>query len=117
MKFLANENFPLAAVKFIESKSHDIKFIGWDFTGITDEEVMDLAIKENRTILTFDKDYGELIFKYNHKPTAGVIFLRLQSYTPDEPGKIIANLIKSAGFDPRNKLTVVTDSGLRQRKY
>lgn len=27
MKFLANENFPLAAVKFIEYKNKDIEFI------------------------------------------------------------------------------------------
>lgn len=55
---------------------------------------MAIAIEEGRTILTFDRDYGELIFKYNYKPPSGIIYLRLDKYKADEPGKIIEGLIK-----------------------
>jgi predicted nuclease of predicted toxin-antitoxin system len=48
----------------------------------SDKQVMALAMKEKRLILTFDKDYGELIFNYGYKLPAGVIFLRLAKYTP-----------------------------------
>ncbi len=34
---------------------------------------MTIAINEERTILTFDRDYGELTFKHNYKPEKGVI--------------------------------------------
>ncbi len=34
---------------------------------------MKIAIKEGRTIITYDSDYGELIFKHGYKPYAGVI--------------------------------------------
>jgi predicted nuclease of predicted toxin-antitoxin system len=117
MKLLANENFPLSAVEYIEQKGHDIIFIGLDYKGTTDREVINLAIEESRTILTFDKDYGELIFKHNFRPPAGVIYLRLKKFTPEEPGKLISNLIDSADFNPVNKLTVLTETGIRQRKY
>ena len=76
MKLLANENFPLTSVQFLRSKGHDVLFVGEDFPGISDEEVLEVALKEKRTILTFDRDYGELIFKYQKRLPKGVLYLR-----------------------------------------
>ena len=71
MKILANENFPIASVKILELHGFDIKFIGFECPSVTDEEVMKLASSEQRTVLTFDRDYGELIFKYGFRPKVG----------------------------------------------
>jgi predicted nuclease of predicted toxin-antitoxin system len=117
MKLLANENFPLASVKFLKTCGFDIDYIADGCSGISDMEVMEKAIKENRTILTFDRDYGELIFKYNLKPMMGVIYLRLDRFESDEPGKIVGNLFKEPEFDPSMKLTVVSENSIRQRLY
>jgi predicted nuclease of predicted toxin-antitoxin system len=78
---------------------------------------MNIAIKEERTILTFDRDYGELIFKHNYRPQKGVIYLRLDEYEADEPGKLIEDLINKKEFDFDNALTVLDKNGIRQRKY
>lgn len=72
---------------------------------------------EARTILTFDRDYGELIFKHDYRPKKGVIYLRLDEYTADEPGRIIEDLIHKKEFNFDNALTVVDIKGVRQRKY
>ena len=117
MKLLANENFPLDSVKYLSSKGFDIKSIGIDHMGISDKEVMNIAINENRLILTFDRDYGELIFKYLYQPDMGVIFLRLDKYEPDEPGKIIEGLLSNPDFNTNRKLTVLSNDGIRQRSY
>lgn len=103
MKLLANENLPLSSVKYLEKEAHNVLYIGRDYMGISDREVMNLSIKENRTILTFDKDYGNLIFKHNYRPTEGVLYLRLNNYKPKEPGKIVAKLLKSIGFNPKKQ--------------
>ena len=50
MKFLANENFPLKSVELIFQAGYDIIGIGIDNFGIRDDEVVDLAEKEGRTI-------------------------------------------------------------------
>lgn len=52
MKFLANENVPLSSIKYLKSAGFDIKSIGLDNQGISDEEVMNIAINESRTIIT-----------------------------------------------------------------
>lgn len=117
MKFLANENFPIASIKLLRENGYDIKSVGVEFAGILDQEVIDYANAENRSILTFDSDYGELIFKYGLKPKAGVIYLRIQEFIPEEPGRIILNLVSDDEFDPKYKLTVISEEGIRQRKY
>jgi len=78
MKLLANENFPIDSFNYLKLKGFDIKAIGIDYAGVKDEEVMLLAINEGRIILTFDKDYGELIFKYGYKPDKGLSFCGLK---------------------------------------
>ena len=93
MKLLANENFPLKSILYLKNKGFDISSIGTDNPSIQDHEVMKIAINEERTILTFDRDYGELIFKHKYKPQKGVIYLRLDNYAADQPGKIIEELI------------------------
>jgi predicted nuclease of predicted toxin-antitoxin system len=89
MKLLANENFPYTSIFYLRNKGYDVLSIGIDNPSITDYEVMTIAINEERTILTFDRDYGELIFRYHYKPDKGVIYLRLDKYQLQEPGMII----------------------------
>ncbi|MFN2423849.1 MAG: DUF5615 family PIN-like protein [Cryomorphaceae bacterium] len=88
-----------------------------DHPGIRDEEVMTIAIEEKRTILTFDRDYGELIFKKEYKPEQGVIYLRLNKFKADQPGKIIERMVLEQSLDFTRALTVVEITGIRQRKY
>jgi predicted nuclease of predicted toxin-antitoxin system len=78
---------------------------------------MSLAIDENRTILTFDSDYGELIFKHGYKPKAGVIYFRYQPNYPTEPAEIFLNVIMESQLIFENRLTVIDKTGIRQRNY
>lgn len=41
-----------------------------------------MARRQNRVLLTFDKDFGELVFKRKIK-SSGVILLRIHPYTID----------------------------------
>ncbi len=111
MRLLANENFTLKSILYLRSRGFDISSIGTDNPSIQDRIVMTIAIIEQRTILTFDRDYGELIFKCNYKPEKGVISLRLDEYEADEPGKIIEELINRNEFSFDNALTVFDKNG------
>jgi predicted nuclease of predicted toxin-antitoxin system len=76
-----------------------------------------IAIQQNRTILTFDRDYGELIFKHNIKPPGGVIYLRFKEFSPLFPGQIISEILHRDSFSVYYALTVIDGSGIRQRLY
>lgn len=45
MKLLANENFPLQSVKILKEAGYDTTYIGNEYFGILDNEVMDIAKK------------------------------------------------------------------------
>ncbi|NQZ79274.1 MAG: DUF5615 family PIN-like protein [Ekhidna sp.] len=117
MKFLANENVPIASVNYLKSKGFDITSIGIEYSGTADEDVMKLAMEQERTIITYDRDYGELIFKHGFKPTAGVIFIRQQPTEPLETAKIIGSLTSNTDLTFKRTLTVVDSNSLRQKKY
>ena len=117
MKFLANENFPLPSVHILRELGYDIIAISETSPSISDKEVMDIAIASDRTILTFDKDYGELIFKYGYKPQAGVIFLRLEHFLPKEPGQIIHDLLSERITEMTRLFIVFDGEDIRRRSY
>jgi predicted nuclease of predicted toxin-antitoxin system len=61
MKFVANENFPGPSIQFLLNNNIEIKSIAQLSPGITDEQVMNLAIQEGLIILTHDS--GPSAFK------------------------------------------------------
>lgn len=117
IRLLANENFPLTSVKILEKLGYDIKYIGIDNPGIPDTRVLNIAVSEQRTILTLDRDYGELIFKKSFRPQMRVIYLRLTDLKPEQPAKLLADLFKSDEIQFAGRLTVISEKTIRQRKY
>ncbi|WP_020595378.1 DUF5615 family PIN-like protein [Spirosoma panaciterrae] len=114
MKFLADENFPFTAFRILHESGYDIKHIALEMPSITDADVTNLAISENRIILTFDGDYGTLIFKFGYRPP-GVVYFQLPNITPDEPAYIIMNLLNEA-HQLEAMYTVVENDKIRQRR-
>lgn len=117
MKLLANENFPKASVLLLRKLGYDILSIGEDNPSITDQSVMDIAQHEQRLIVTFDRDYGELIYKYNYRPEQGVLYLRILEYTPEEPARMVHELLSGAELETARRFTVYDGQNIRQRKY
>ena len=60
MRFLANENFPGTAVAALIAAGHDVVWVRNAAPGMSDPDVLAWAIRDERTLLTFDKDFGEL---------------------------------------------------------
>lgn len=116
MKFLADENFPGPSIIYLRNKNVDLLTVAEIACGISDEQVMQVGLQENRTILTHDSDYGELIFKFGLKPQSGVVYFRIYDFEPDDPGKILLDLINQ-GTDFTSRLTVVSENSVRQRLY
>lgn len=115
MKFLANENFPRASFIILKNSGFDIKHIGDSYQGVKDEEVMLIAQEEGRIIITFDSDYGELVFKKG-LPSNGVIYLRLGELTPELPAQIVLDITKREEIKLEGHFTVLDEGKLRQRK-
>ena len=115
MHFLANENFPFPSMKILRMVGYEVKSIAEDNFGISDEEVLRIAVEEQLIILTFDRDYGELIFKYKMQPPPAVVYFRLKGDNPQAAAQILLERIKF-GLVIENHFSVIDEQGTRQRK-
>lgn len=115
MKFLANENIPLPSVFGIREGGWDIVSVTEEASGSSDEKVLDQAHRQGRIVLTFDRDYGELIFKQKASIPAGVVYFRFDPDYPREVGEIIL-LLLGKGMIFENYFTVLTRENIRQRR-
>jgi predicted nuclease of predicted toxin-antitoxin system len=115
MLFLANENFPLTSIKILRNAGHNVESILEKIPGAKDLEVLKKAKKEKRIIMTFDRDYGELIYKYRKFPPPGILYFRLDPYTPEEPAEILLRIINKEKISIKGKFTVIQRNNIRQR--
>jgi predicted nuclease of predicted toxin-antitoxin system len=115
MQFLADENIPLLSVKLLRSAGIDITCVSEISPGISDLEVLNISENQNRLLLTFDLDFGEMIFKDKIKVTKGIVLFRLIPSSPLEIGNILLSLIKSDAVKLPGYLTVVERDFIRQR--
>jgi predicted nuclease of predicted toxin-antitoxin system len=115
MDFLANENFPLLSVRLLREAGHRVVSIIQEAPGGKDEDILKRAHTERLIILTFDRDYGELIYRHQALPPAGVVYFRFAPATPSEPAEILRNVMDKADLSVIGKFTIVERGRIRQR--
>ncbi len=115
MRFLTNENFPLPSVRLLRQAGYDVASVTEDSPGIEDIAVLTRAAAEQRIILTFDRDYGELIYRLKLASPTGIIYLRFRLRTPEEPAVILLNLFQTEGLKFEGRFTVMERTQIRQR--
>jgi predicted nuclease of predicted toxin-antitoxin system len=77
---LADENIPFEITKSLREQGFEVTSIYETARGISDEQIIELALKHDYLLLTEDKDFGEWVFAH-HAKGLSVLFLR---YSFDE---------------------------------
>ena len=113
MRLLANENIPLASIRILENAGHDVASVSERCLGAADEIVVQVARSENRTIITFDRDYGELIFRRRLPAPAGIVYLRFAPRNPADAAAYVLRLIDD-GIVLEGRFTTADRGGCRQ---
>lgn len=115
MNFLADENFPLASTQLLIANGHNVRQTAILFQGKPDAFLLAEAVLQQEIILTFDKDFGELIFKITLPAGEGVVLFRLQRYLPQVPGEILLTILQTQTINLSFHLTVIDENKIRQR--
>ena len=115
--YLANENFPRPSTLILREHGFKVKSIQEDTPGISDEEVLEIASRLNLIILTFDSDYGELIFRYSKKNPPSFVFFREKGNVPEFAALSLISLLDSSEIVLFNSFTVMEANNVRQRFY
>jgi predicted nuclease of predicted toxin-antitoxin system len=79
LRFLLDESADGRISAYLQEGEHDVARIGWEHpSGLPDHEVLAIAYRERRILITRDRDFAELVFVH-FQPHNGVILLRLGS--------------------------------------
>jgi predicted nuclease of predicted toxin-antitoxin system len=113
-RLLANENFPAPSIRLLRDRGYDVAAVAEGGGSLADPDVLALAVEEKRWIVTFDRDYGELIFARGLAAPPAVILFRMRSYRPDDPGQVLGELLDS-GAELDGHFVLVEEAGLRKR--
>lgn len=115
--FLADENFPLPSTLLLRKEGLNIISATEDklLSGTSDVYILQQACEQKRIILTYDKDYGTLIFKKKLLPPPGIVFFRLLPGHPEEPAELLIPVLREGKIILLNKFTTVDNNKIRQR--
>jgi len=115
MRLLANENFPGDAVEALRRQGHDVFRVRTEAPGPRDKEVLELAQTQDRILLTFDKDFGELAFKHGLPARCGVVLFRIFVPSPEVAARKVVTALASRA-DRGGAFAVVEEHRIRLRR-
>jgi predicted nuclease of predicted toxin-antitoxin system len=104
--------------------AEDLASLGWDVAHIgalgtpkaTDESILALAKRENRTIVTFDSDFSKLL-AMTHAKGPSVIHIRIQGLAHPRASVAIRQAATAVAKDLEvGCVATVTDAGVRVRR-
>jgi len=96
----------------MRTAGHDVLWVRESCPGITDKNVLEMAIAENRIVLTFDKDFGELAFKGTLPATCGIILLRFRKQSPELVARRVVSIVETRN-DWVGSFAVVEEARIR----
>ena|ERR1035437_3328519 len=116
MKLLANENFPLASIRKLRVAGYEVESVTETMLSAPDTKVLKHAAANKQVILTFDKDYGELIYHRKIAVPDGLVFLKFDPLTSVEPFEILIKIVFKPDFELAGWFIVLERDTVRKRK-
>jgi predicted nuclease of predicted toxin-antitoxin system len=113
-RLLADECCDGDLVLLLRRAGHDVRYVAEGDAGRSDDEVLRLAFREDRVLLTEDTDFGELVVRLG-KPAVGVVLLRLAGEPPAVKAARVELLLEAHGDRVRGHHVVVGRDRLRFR--
>jgi len=116
IKFLLDANLSPESAELLRNLSYDTKSLLEENLGqISDEEVVKLARKEKRIIITHDLDFGE-IYHFKEEGKFGILVLRLKNQTVESVNKVLDKFLKKQIIQKQRltkSLIILTETSYR----
>lgn len=111
---LANENFPRPALLALRAAGVSIQAVSELMPAASDAKVLAYAATNGLWLVTFDRDYGELVFAHKAPPPPAIIFLRQGAFAPAWPAEAVLAMLAQPDF-VAGHLVVVASGSVRRR--
>jgi predicted nuclease of predicted toxin-antitoxin system len=115
LSFLADESCDFSLIRALRTAAYSVKAIAEISPSLPDEAVLELAVAENRLLITEDKDFGEWVFAHQHAMT-GVLLIRYPASMRSSMVVAVIDLIGGHATDLDGSFTVLEPGRARIRK-
>ncbi len=115
MRWLADECVAAPLVAFLRSGGHEVLYVAEAAAGFSDADVIALALREKRLLLTEDKDFGDLVFR-RERAVPGVVLMRVGPENPTLKAMRLAAAIERYGDGLFGRYTVIEGGRFRSRR-
>lgn len=108
-----DEHMPRDVADGLRRAGHDVWKIADVAPGLDDRGVLALARRSGRWLLTFDADFGDLIYKRGAAPPPAVLYFRVR---PLFASDVLALALSALNDANGGHFCVVTREGIRRRR-
>jgi predicted nuclease of predicted toxin-antitoxin system len=112
VKLVADENIDTEIIIGLRNKGYEVSSIAEDFSGIPDDDVLKIANERNATLITGDKDFGELVFRRG-QTNKGVILIRIFGIPQEEKTHMVLEAFAQHAEDFPENFTVIGRNKIR----
>lgn len=107
MRFLADESCDFGVVRALRAAGHDVEAVADIAPRADDTAVIALALREERVLLSEDKDFGQLVYAEG-RPSAGVVLIRFPARARQRLPEAIVELVRQQGERLAESFAVVS---------
>jgi len=112
LRFLADESCDFAVVRALRAEGHDVLAVSEVTQRSDDRELIEQARREERILLTEDKDFGWLVY-VSHIDSAGVILIRFPGNARQALIQSVRQVVEDQGEHLFNAFVVVQPGHIR----
>lgn len=112
MRFLVDECTGSKVANWLRQQNHEVFSVFDELRGMTDDEILSKASKENRILITNDKDFGEMIFR-EQRQHYGIIFMWLDDERSSNKITVLENLLENYADKIKDNFVAVTETKVR----
>jgi predicted nuclease of predicted toxin-antitoxin system len=99
-------------VAALRQQGHDVAWVRTDAPGSSDQEVLAWAQIEDRILVTFDKDFGELAFRAKLPTSSEIILFRISTPSSAHVARVALSVLESCADWPGH-FAVIEDTRIR----
>lgn len=115
MRLVADESVDLPVVQRLRSDGHHVISISEVGPGLSDDDVLDIAKREDALLVTADKDFGELVYR-QRMASSGVLLIRLAGVSSTRKAALASALLVDHAAELKGTFTVLSPGAVRIRR-
>ena len=112
MRLVVDECTGPSVARWLRSLGHDVVSVYDDAPQLPDRDILSFAARQDRIVITNDKDFGDLVVR-DQRPHRGVVLLRLSHDAVSEKIAALTRFLAEAPADLSSCFVVVTERTVR----